>query len=83
MKLFCEKASCPKEQELADLFEQIQQIRGRLARANSYFNYTKEPDIVEACVLEIAALEKRHEYLLRTYRRLEQQASSPALAVNN
>ena len=57
-------------EELLELRAQIQETRSRIVRANNYFNFVRDPVLVEACVLEMKALEKRYEYLLRTYREI-------------
>jgi|GEM_PF-6918861 len=57
--------------ELLELRVQLNDTRRRIASANNYFNFTRDPELVEACVLEIKALEKRYEYLLRIYREID------------
>jgi len=50
---------------MRELLGELNATRGELANAYARFNYTVEPELVEACVYEINAIQSRYGYLLR------------------
>ncbi len=66
-----------KAEPAAELRRQLQQqlneTRKELALSYAQFNYTSEPELVEACVYQIKALQTRSDFLLRQLKQLEQQ----------
>ncbi len=55
-------ASDPKLQEL---FTELSDTRFALAQAYVRFDNTTEPELVDACIFELNALQSRYGYLLR------------------
>ena len=55
-------ASDPKLQEL---FTELSDTRFALAQAYTRFDNTTEPELVDACIFELNALQSRSNYLLR------------------
>lgn len=52
-------------QRMRELVEDLERTKGDLARAYNAFDYTVEPELVEACVYEISAIQSRYSYLMR------------------
>ncbi len=65
-----------QEQEKQELLESLRQTREELRWARNAFNNAVEPELVEACVYEINALQARYAYFLRQAR--EQKAEEGA-----
>ena len=55
-------SSDPKLQEL---FTELSDTRFALAQAYVRFDNTTEPELVDACIFELNALQSRYNYLLR------------------
>jgi len=55
-------SSDPKLQEL---FTELSDTRFALAQAYARFDNTTEPELVDACIFELNALQSRYNYLLR------------------
>ncbi|MCD8127199.1 MAG: DUF2508 family protein [Clostridiales bacterium] len=55
-----------RQEELRTLQEELSAIRLALRQAEGKFNTTSDPQLVEAAVFEIKALQARHAYLLRS-----------------
>jgi hypothetical protein len=51
---------------LQELFDELTDARVSLSQAYVRFNNTVEPELIDACVFEINALQSRYNYLLRT-----------------
>ncbi len=47
------------------LFDELARVRDDLAGAYRRFDQTSEPELVEACVYEVAAAQARYNFLLR------------------
>lgn len=55
----------PRDDALSELFAELGDARSALAEAYERFNFTVEPELVDACVYEINAIQSRYGYLLR------------------
>ncbi len=64
------------ERQMQELVEDIERTKGDLARAYNRFDYTVEPELVEACVYEISAIQSRYSYLMR---KVKEQCAAAAL----
>ena len=62
---------------MRELVEDLEQTKGDLARAYNRFDYTVEPELVEACVYEISAIQSRYSYLMRKIK--EHHAAAAAM----
>ena len=51
--------------------EELRQLQLNLEEAYSAFNAASDPDILEACILEIAALRSRYSAALRNIKTLD------------
>ena len=56
------------QQEKREILEALQTIRQDLRCARNQFNNANDPELVEACVYEINALQARYAYFLRLAR---------------
>lgn len=58
---------CPvaRDARLQELFTELSDTRFALAQAYARFNSTTEPELVDACIYELNALQSRYGYLLR------------------
>ena len=56
--------------ERKNIMQQLDNISSRLAAAQSEFNSTCEPELIEASVYEINSLNSRYAYLLRRAKEL-------------
>ena len=65
------KADAQKEEERRQLMEGMKQTRDQLNYAYSQFNLYCDPDLVDACVYEINALQSRYSYFVRQVKLLE------------
>jgi len=55
------------------LQQQLNETRRELALSYAQFDFASEPELVEACVYQIKALQTRSDFLLRRIEQLEQQ----------
>lgn len=60
------------EEERRQLLEGMAQTKSMLNCAYAQFNEYSDPDLVEACVYEINALQSRYSYYVRQMKRLEE-----------
>ena len=65
-----EKADDLAQSPAAALKEELRELTQALCGAYSSFDLSSDPQMVEACVLEIKALEARYGFVLRELRRL-------------
>ena len=65
------KADQQKEADRRQLLEGMKQTRDQLNYAYSQFNLYCDPDLVDACVYEINALQSRYSYFVRQVKRLD------------
>ena len=65
------KADAQKEEERRQLMEGMKQTRDQLNYAYSQFNLYCDPDLVDACVYEINALQSRYSYFVRQMKQLD------------
>lgn len=59
------------DEELRQLMEGMAQTRSQLSCAYAQFNAYSDPDLVDACVYEINALQSRYSYYVRQVKRLD------------
>lgn len=59
------------DEERRQLLEGMRQTRNLLNCAYAQFNTYSDPDLVEACVYEINALQSRYSYYVRQMKRLD------------
>ncbi len=73
------KASARQEEERRQLVEGMKQTRDQLNFAYAQFNFYSDPDLVDACVYEINALQSRYSYYVRQVKQLEDAAREGAV----
>ena len=59
------------EEERRQLMEGMRETRSQLNYAYAQFNTYTDPDLVDACVYEINALQSRYSYFVRQVKLLE------------
>lgn len=67
------KAAERREEERRQLMEGMRQTRSQLNFAYAQFNAYSDPDLVDACVYEINALQSRYSYYVRQMKQLDAQ----------
>jgi len=55
----------PRDGSMQELFGELSAVRTDLGDAYGRFNVTVEPELVDACIYEINAIQARYDYLLR------------------
>ena len=65
---FSKKRPDPRETEHRELLGELHAAKAELERARRTFDYATEPELVEASVYELGALEARYSYALRRLR---------------
>ena len=60
-----------QEEERRQLLAGMKQTRDQLNYAYAQFNLYSDPDLVDACVYEINALQSRYSYYVRQVKRLD------------
>lgn len=65
------RAQAAREEERRQLMEGMRQTRNQLNHAYAQFNVYSDPDLVDACVYEINALQSRYSYYVRQVKQLE------------
>ena len=65
------KAAQRREEERRQLVEGLKQTRDQLNYAYAQFNIYSDPDLVDACVYEINALQSRYSYFVRQVKQLD------------
>ena len=65
------KASGRQEEERRQLLEGMRETRNQLNYAYAQFNTYSDPDLVDACVYEINALQSRYSYYVRQMKLLD------------
>ena len=65
------KAAQQREEERRQLVEGMKQTRNQLNYAYAQFNIYSDPDLVDACVYEINALQSRYSYYVRQVKQLD------------
>ncbi len=73
----CRRGEPPALLELKDALRDTQSA---LTRAHAAFDYTSDPELTEACIFEIRALQTRMNYLVRQIKALE-SCSATAVSV--
>ena len=64
-------AGQPREEERRQLLEGMRATRAQLNHAYAQFNLYSDPDLVDACVYEINALQSRYSYFVRQMKQLD------------
>lgn len=64
-------AARQREEDLRQLMEGMKQTRDQLNYAYAQFNIYSDPDLVDACVYEINALQSRYSYFVRQVKQLD------------
>lgn len=64
------------DQEREILISQLDEMRCAIHRTYSQFNFTGDPDLIDAAVFELKAQQARYSYLLRRLKAIEE---SPVL----
>lgn len=59
------------EEERQELLDSLRATRAQMHQAYSGFNNTSDPDLIDAYVFEMKALQARYSYLLRRVKELE------------
>ena len=59
------------EEERRQLVEGMRTVRAQLNHAYAQFNLYSDPDLVDACVYEINALQSRYSYFVRQVKQLD------------
>ena len=65
------RAEEAREEERRQLMEGMRAVRSQLNHAYAQFNFYSDPDLVDACVYEINALQSRYSYYVRQVKQLE------------
>ena len=60
-----------RQEERRQLLEGMRQTKDQLNFAYAQFNIYSDPDLVDACVYEINALQSRYSYYVRQVKALE------------
>ncbi len=60
-----------RQEERRQLMEGMKQTRDQLNYAYAQFNLYSDPDLVDACVYEINALQSRYSYYVRQVKQLD------------
>ena len=60
-----------REEERRQLLEGMRATRSQLNHAYAQFNFYSDPDLVDACVYEINALQSRYSYYVRQVKQFE------------
>lgn len=68
MRMIHRRRTAAPSDALRELFGELDATRTALAEAYDRFNYTVEPELVDACAYEIKAIQSRYSFLLRRIR---------------
>jgi hypothetical protein len=72
------KSDAAGEQEKREILEGMRQTREDLRAARDSFNNAREPELVEAAVFQINALQSRYAYYLRVAKELQCETTASA-----
>lgn len=67
------RRAAAREEERRQLVEGMRETRALLNHAYAQFNFYSDPDLVDACVYEINALQSRYSYYVRQVKQLSAQ----------
>ena len=70
------RAAQTREEERRQLLEGMRATRVQLNHAYAQFNFYSDPDLVDACVYEINALQSRYSYYVRQVKQFEAEESA-------
>ena len=73
------RQAAEREETRRQLVEGMKQTRDQLNHAYAQFNIYTDPDLVDACVYEINALQSRYSYFVRQVKLLEAAAQEEAV----
>ena len=65
-----------RDEERRQLVEEMRATRAQLNHAYAQFNLYSDPDLVDACVYEINALQSRYSYFVRRVKQLGARESA-------
>ena len=65
------RQAAAREEERRQILEGMRATRAQLNHAYAQFNFYSDPDLVDACVYEINALQSRYSYYVRQVKALE------------
>ena len=65
------RRAAEREEERRQLMEGMRETKTQLNHAYAQFNVYSDPDLVDACVYEINALQSRYSYYVRQVKQLE------------
>ena len=65
-----------QDEERRQLVEEMRATRALLNHAYAQFNLYSDPDLVDACVYEINALQSRYSYFVRQVKQLDARESA-------
>lgn len=68
-----------REEDRRQLMAGMQETRDQLNFAYAQFNTYTDPDLVDACVYQINALQSRYSYFVRQIKQLEAAAREEAV----
>ena len=68
---FGRRRTAALEEERRQLMEGMRETKNQLNHAYAQFNFYSDPDLVDACVYEINALQSRYSYYVRQVKQLE------------
>lgn len=63
--------SVAREEDRRQLVEGMRATRSQLNYAYAQFNFCSDPDLVDACIYEINALQSRYSYYVRKVKQLD------------
>ena len=64
------------EEERRQLVEEMRATRAQLNHAYAQFNLYSDPDLVDACVYQINALQSRYSYFVRQVKQLDERENA-------
>lgn len=67
------RRAAARDEERRQLVEGMRETRALLNHAYAQFNFYSDPDLVDACVYEINALQSRYSYYVRQVKQLSAQ----------
>ena len=65
----------------ANLLEEIEEVKIMLEQANMEFNSQTNSDLIESCIYNIEALEKKYNYLIKEARRQKIRCDAKPICV--
>ena len=72
------KKTVPQKAIHGDLLRSLSDTRRKIEQAYNQFNYSSDPDLIDASIYEINALQCRYNYLLRQVKACSGSALPPS-----